>query len=76
MEATNDERAEFLKEFRALLLKHNVLISFDVSPCSDTYGLYDERIVLTKRPEHGFKDVEWLSVEGWSIDASDVPESR
>jgi len=60
----------FLAELKKLLQEHNVTIGFDVSPCSDTHGLYDEKIVITKH--EGFNEKTWLEVSGWGIDASDI----
>ncbi len=61
-------KQEFLKEFKALLEKYNVEINFRVADCSDTYGLYNERMVI----EH--KDETWFETHGWGIIASDIKE--
>jgi hypothetical protein len=56
----------FLVEFKALLEKYNVDIYFSVSPCSDTYGLSEEKIVVSQ------KDKVWLEVDGWGIESCDI----
>ena len=62
----DNTKTQFLKEFKDLLERYNVSINFNVSECSDTYGLNEERITIDSSNE------EWLSVDGWGIDASDI----
>ena len=69
----NDQnKQQFLKEFKALLEKYNVGISFSVGDGSDTHGLYDEKMVVYHTIPGTFKDEDWLEVNGWSIDISDM----
>lgn len=63
---------EFLREFKALLEKYNVRIAFSVSECSDTHGLYDEKMGVYHTVPGTFKDEEWMDVSGWSIDKTDM----
>ena len=37
---------EFKKELKALLEKYNAVLSLEYDPCSDTYGMYDERMAV------------------------------
>lgn len=64
-------KEEFLKEFRALLEKYNVGISFSVDECSDTHGLYDEKMIVYHTIPGTYKNEDWMVVEGWGIDKSD-----
>ena len=59
-------KEEFLKELKALLEKHNASIGFSVSEFSDTYGLYDEKMIV----EIGNDIV--AEVAGWWITAGDL----
>lgn len=57
---------DFKKELKALLDKHNAVIGFNVSACSDTFGLHDERMeVDIDRYPH-------VICDGWSISSSDL----
>ncbi len=59
---------EFLKEFKALLEKYDVSISFSVSACSDTHGLYDEKMVIDHKQE------TWLELNGWCISSYELKD--
>ena len=61
-------KEEFLKEFKALWKKYDSSITFSVDESSDTYGLYDEKMVIESRNE------TWLEVSGWGIDYTDIKE--
>lgn len=68
---------EFIKELAALLKKHNACISFSVGDCSDTHGLYDEKMVVTRRPDpKSFEEETLLEVSGWSLAAYDLEDSE
>jgi hypothetical protein len=69
-------KEEFLKEFRALLEKYNVGIAFTVGECSDTYGLYDEKMIVYRTVPGTFKDEDWMVVDGWAIDISDFKDNK
>ena len=60
------KKAEFLKELKKLLKTYSVSIGFKVSDSSDTYGLSDERMVVTQS-----KDT-WLTVDGWHLSYKDI----
>jgi sulfur relay (sulfurtransferase) complex TusBCD TusD component (DsrE family) len=38
---------EFIKELDALLTKYNASIDWGCAQCSDTHGIYDERMTVT-----------------------------
>ena len=68
-------KEEFLKKLKALLEEYDVSIGFSVGSCSDTHGLYDERILVDHRvSKDSFKEETWLSVDGWWLDANDIEE--
>jgi hypothetical protein len=70
-----DEDKQFLVELQALLSKYNADISFSVGSCSDTHGLYDEKMVISRRLDpKSFKEVDILEVSGWSINAYDLKD--
>jgi hypothetical protein len=63
----------FLKEFKDLLEKYNVSLSFNLGECCDTHGFYDERMVIRHTIKKGsWQEEEWLSVDGWSIYSNDI----
>ena len=68
---------DFNNELKALLEKYDACIGFEVSGCSDTHGLHNERLEvsfqeLTKGAR--FKTVVETQVlaEGWTVDKSDL----
>lgn len=63
--------SEFLSELRALLEKYDASIGFSVSSCSDTHGLSDERMVITRRKPFTLTEREVFSANGWTLDAND-----
>jgi len=63
---TESDIKSFKEEFKNLLEKYNVTIGFSVSDCSDTYGLYDEKIVVYNDSNN------IIEVQGWSIDYRDI----
>ena len=69
----NNINNEFLTEFKALLAKYNADISFSVGSCSDTHGLYDEKMVISRRlsPDN-WKEEDIIEVSGWSISSRDI----
>ena len=70
---TNVNTDQFLTELRDLLVKYNASINFSVGSCSDTHGLYDEKMVISVRPDPAkFKEVDILEVNGWGISAYDI----
>lgn len=69
---TELDKDKFLIELKELMKKYNVSIGFSVSDCSDTYWLSYERIVVTHYNKDSFKEEEWLSVDGWGMDHTDI----
>ena len=70
---TNMEIQKFRSELKDLLAKYNASINFSVGSCSDTHGLYDEKMVVSIRPDmKSFKEIDILEVRGWSIAAGDI----
>ncbi len=66
-------REEFLRELKALMEKYDVSIGFSVGECSDTHGLYDEKLVIDHRLKKGsFKEETWLTVHGWWMGSTDI----
>ena len=69
---TDEEIQQFRAELKALLTKYNTSIYFSVSSCSDTHGLYDEKMVIIHRVPGTFNDIDILEVDGWGINAGDI----
>ena len=69
---TDVEIQQFRAELKALLSKYNASINFSVGSCSDTHGLYDEKIVISHTVPETFKDIDILEVDGWGISAGDI----
>lgn len=69
------KRTEFLQKLKQLLEEYDVSISFSVGDCSDTHGLYDEKLVFEHRVNKAtFEEEMWLEVAGWSCNAFDIQE--
>lgn len=60
----------FKRELKNLLKKYNATIGFSVSDCSDTYGLYDEKIICSLRDFNNENEI--TLVNGWVLDKSDL----
>ena len=43
---TDDDIKDLKKDLLQLFMKYNVSIGFTCADCSDTYGLYDDHIVI------------------------------
>jgi hypothetical protein len=66
-------RDEFLRELKALMEKYDVSIGFSVGDCSDTQGLYDEKVVIDHRiSRESWKEETWLEVDGWWLGSEDI----
>ena len=63
---TQDTVNNFRKEFAELLEKYNAHVVWTCGSCSDTHGIYDEKMLV----DIGGRDV--LTVDGACIGASDV----
>nr|DAQ92047.1 MAG TPA: 33 kDa chaperonin [Caudoviricetes sp.] len=70
MEKITEKELEFLNELKSLLEKHDATIGFNCADCSDTYGLYEERIVA--QVGRG-KEISMAS--GWDCGAENVTET-
>ena len=68
----NSEIQQFRAELKALLTKYHVSINFSVGSCSDTHGLYDEKMEISYRVPGTFKDINILEIDGWGISAGDI----
>ena len=66
------EIQQFRAELKDLLTKYNASICFSVGSCSDTHGLYDEKMVVCHTVPGTFKDIDLLEVDGWGISAGDI----
>lgn len=63
------KQKEFLKELHKLLLKYDASIYWTCDDCSDTYGIYDEKMVIDM---FGQKDIEFTNSN--SIDKYDIED--
>jgi hypothetical protein len=69
----NNNKEQFLKELKDLMEKYNVTIGFSVGSCSDTHGLYDEKIVIDHRvSKDNWKEETWLETPGWWLTPGDI----
>ena len=68
-----DVKKEFLNKLESLLGEYQATISFSVSPCSDTHGLNDEKLVISSSllTKNQFNEEIWFETYGWSIDHYD-----
>jgi len=62
--------ADFKKELKELLTKHNASINLDFADCSDTHGMYDEKMIVEIRD--GKTRFEATLSTGYSVDAHDL----
>ena len=59
---------DFKTELKALLEKYHAMLSLEFDPCSDTGGMYDERMAVYFRDTNETVDL----VDGYCLDASDL----
>ena len=66
---TKQERIdEFKNKFSDLLNEYGAEISFDCADCSDTYGIYNPKIVVTIRdPDNFKKEIAVIESDGYSL---------
>lgn len=72
-----DRKEEFLTKLQELLEEYGASISFTCGPCSDTHGLYDERMVIemVKSQARSPWDTEEIFYAwGWGISTGDLKE--
>lgn len=65
---TEEKIKEFKKELSELLKRYDVGIGFTCGTGSDTYGLYDDRIVIQ---ENG-TEKNIIEADGWWLSESDI----
>ena len=59
---------EFKNKFIDLLNEYGAGISFDSADCSDTYGIYDPKIVVTIRDPDNFKnEIVVIESKGYAL---------
>jgi len=56
------------EELKALLKKHNCSIEWGFDDCTDTHGIYDERVEIVENKT----DKVLLSVPGMSLSSCDI----
>ena len=66
---TKQERIdEFKNKFSDLLNEYGAEISFDCDYCSDTYGIYDPKMVVTIRdPDNFKKEIVVIESDGYAL---------
>lgn len=68
MQSKPERSEEFKNKFFALLTEYGAGISFDCSDCSDTYGIYDPKIVVTIRDLNNFrKEIVVIESDGYAL---------
>jgi Uri superfamily endonuclease len=65
-----DKKDLFLQDLSDLLMRYNASIEFGCSDCSDTHGLYDERIEVWVDGKEVARSIGW-SLEAGDLDARD-----
>lgn len=63
---TDDNIKDLKKDLCELLMKYNVSIGFSCADYSDTYGLYDDHIVIQDNDSR--KNI--LETDGWWLNVS------
>ena len=68
MQSKQEISDEFKNRFSGLLTEYGAGISFDCSDCSDMYGIYDPKIVVTIRdPDNFKKEIVVIESEGYAL---------
>ncbi len=68
MQSKQERIEEFRNKFSDLLNEYAAEISFDCDSCSDTYGIYDPKIVVTIRdPDNFKKEIVVIESKGYSL---------
>ena len=70
MKHTRESMQQFAVELAQLLEKYDICIYWSCGEGSDTYGIYDERMVMA--PRMWETDGMAVSIEGSSIDANSL----
>ena len=68
MQSKQEISDEFKNKFSDLLNEYGAEISFDCDYCSDTYGIYDPKIVVTIRdPDNFKKEIVVIESDGYAL---------
>ena len=68
MQSKQERIKDFKNKFSDLLKEYGAEIYFDFADCSDTYGIYDPKIVVTIRdPDNFKKEIVVIESGGWAI---------
>lgn len=68
MQSKQEKIEEFKTKFSDLLNEYGGEISFDCDYCSDTYGIYDPKIVVTIRdPDNLKKEIVVIESKGYTL---------
>ena len=68
MQSKQERIEEFKNKFSDLLNEYGAEISFDFDECSDTYAIYDPKIVVTIRDPDNFKrEIVVIESNGYSL---------
>ncbi len=68
MQSKQERIEEFKTKFSDLLNEYDAEISFDCSDGSDTYGIYDPKIVVTIRDPDNFKrEIVVIESKGYTL---------
>ena len=65
---TDGDIENLKKDLLQLFMKYNISIGVSCADCSDTYGLYDDHIVIQENDSR--KNV--LETDGWWLGISDL----
>lgn len=68
MQSKQERIEEFKNKFSALLTEYSAEISFDCSDCSDMYGIYGPKIVVTIRDPDNFRnEIVVIESDGYAL---------
>ena len=68
MQSKQERIDEFKNKFSGLLAEYGAEIYFDMEDGSDTYGIYDPKIVVTIRDPDNFKnEIVVIESKGYSL---------
>ncbi len=68
MQSKQERIEEFKNKFSDLLNEYGAESSFDSADCSDTYGIYDPKIVVTIRDPDNFKnEIVVIESKGYTL---------
>lgn len=68
MQSKQERIDEFKNKFFDLLNEYGAEISFDSADCSDTYGIYGPKIVVTIRdPDNFRKEIVVIESNGYAL---------